>query len=83
MHKQARSKSEDEVQAFINGTGTRGGPPIKAEVSYLHGRKSYMEHIEQQGLDTEAEGVSGSLRYTLWTGRSSRPVLSPCESKVQ
>ena len=59
VHKQAHSKSEDEVQAVINGTGARGGPLIKADVSYVHGRKSYIatwEHLEQQGLDPEAEG---------------------------
>ena len=58
VHKQARSKSENEVQAFINGTGARGGPPIKADVSFVRARKSYIatwEHMEQQGLDPEAD----------------------------
>ena len=34
-HKPARSKSEDEVQVFLNGTGARGGPPIKADVTFM------------------------------------------------
>ena len=52
MHKQARNKSEDEVQAFINGTGARGGPPIKADVQYMRVGKCYIatwEQMEQQG----------------------------------
>ena len=51
-HKQARNKSEDEVQAFINGTGARGGPPIKADVQYMRVGKSYIatwEQMEKQG----------------------------------
>ena len=53
VHKQARSKTEDEVQAFINGTGARNGPPIKADVTYVRGHKSYIatwEHMEQHGF---------------------------------
>ena len=56
VHKQARSKSK--VQAFINGMGARGGPQIKADVSFVRARKSYIatwEHMEQQTLDPEAE----------------------------
>ena len=39
---QARNKSEDEVQAFINAKGAWVGPPIKADVQYMRVGKSYI-----------------------------------------
>ena len=50
------------MQAFVNGTGACGGPPIKADVSSVRACKSYIatwEHMEQQGSDPEAEAEEG------------------------
>ena len=60
VHKQARNKSEDEVQAFINGTGARGGPLIKADVELMRVGRSYI-------ATWETMGKVSALVFPLWS----------------